>query len=93
MLNARAIRFALASGALVALTMTGVQAASIPSATAPTASTGVQTVHNYCYKGYYYVHYCRRWGYDGYGNQYCRKWGHKRQGYCGGGGYEGGGSY
>jgi hypothetical protein len=91
MLTARSMRMALAAaGVLSTLALTGANAASIPATSTPTASTGVVKVHDYCYKGYWYVHYCRKWGYDGYGNKYCRKWGHKRQGYCGGGGYSGG---
>ncbi len=82
MLTARSIRMALASaGVLSALALTGAQAASIPATSTPTAENGIVKVHDYCYKGYYYVHYCRKWGYN-YGDKYCVKWGHKRQGYC-----------
>ncbi len=82
MLNVRFLRSALAAGALAALAMTGAQAASIPATSTPAADSSLIQVHNYCSYGKYYIHYCKRWGYDGYGNKYCRKWGHKYQGYC-----------
>ncbi|MFO1171844.1 MAG: hypothetical protein U1E49_12870 [Hyphomicrobiaceae bacterium] len=83
MLTARSLRTVLAvAGVLAAGAFAGAQAASIPTMSTPTADTGIVKVHNYCSYGKYYVHYCKRWGYDSYGNKYCVKWGHRRQGYC-----------
>lgn len=83
MLTARSMRTVLAvAGVLAAGAFAGAQAASIPATTAPAADTGIVKVHNYCSYGKYYVHYCKRWGYDSYYNKVCVKWGHKRQGYC-----------
>jgi hypothetical protein len=91
MVNARSARLVLAACALAALTMTGVQAASIPSSPVPTADTSVQTVHKYCYKGWYYVHNgCKRYGYDSYGNYVCLRWYHRKAYRCGGYGGSGG---
>jgi hypothetical protein len=48
-------------------------------------------VHEYCYKGWYYVHNgCKRYGYDSYGNYVCLRWYHKKAYRCGGYGGSGG---
>lgn len=95
MLTARSLRSSVAiAGVLAAVALTGAQAAGVPAMSTPDTQAGIVQVHEKgtCWKGYYWYHYCRKWGYN-YGEKYCVKWGHRRGAYCGGGSYGGGTTY